>query len=161
MKNKKISLGVFLLMSTGLTSFHAQQTALTAGGDATGSGGSVAFSIGQVFYNPIQSTNGSVEQGIQQSYSITTAKIEEAGKNISLAIFPNPTADYLSLEVAEFNGKKLSYTLTDFYGKQIRNEEIKGGMTQVDLNACATGIYFIHVNESNKNIRTFKVVKNN
>jgi hypothetical protein len=39
-----------------------------AGGEATGSGGSVSYSVGQVVYTTNTGINGSVAQGVQQPY---------------------------------------------------------------------------------------------
>ena len=47
---------------------YAQQAFVAAGGDATGSGGTVSFSAGQVVYTTITSGSGSVSQGVQQVY---------------------------------------------------------------------------------------------
>ncbi len=60
-------ISALLLFSAGL---HAQQATTAAGGDATGPGGSVAYSVGQVVYTTNSGTGGSVAEGVQQSYSV-------------------------------------------------------------------------------------------
>ncbi|MEO6977275.1 MAG: NHL repeat-containing protein, partial [Mucilaginibacter sp.] len=51
----------------GFNVVNAQQTFLAAGGKATGSGGSVSYSVGQSVYMFNTGVNGSVTQGMQQS----------------------------------------------------------------------------------------------
>jgi hypothetical protein len=70
---------------------QAQENANTSGGVATGSGGTVAYSIGQVAYTTNTGSNGSVDQGVQHAYEIFTVGIKETELNISLTAFPNPT----------------------------------------------------------------------
>ena len=160
MNQKKMSLGVFLLLGMGLSSGFAQQAVTSSGGDASGNGGTAAYSFGQVFYTSNQSANGSVNQGVQQAYEIFTVGLKETNLDIQLVAFPNPTTDYLNLQVSEAGGKNLSYLLTDLQGKQIKTGAIKETETPIDLKELVSGIYFIQINEANKNLQTFKVVKN-
>ena len=96
MKHKKIITSVaFLLL--GLGGLHAQESPTASGGDATGSGGTVDYSVGQVAYITNVNASGTVSQGVQQAYEIFTVGIQEAELNISLSVFPNPTADNLTL----------------------------------------------------------------
>ena len=46
----------------------AQQATVAAGGQTPGTGVSVAYSVGQVFYNTTNGINVSVSQGVQQTY---------------------------------------------------------------------------------------------
>jgi len=160
MKEKKMSLGIFLLLGIGLSPGFAQQAILTNGGDATGNGGTVAYSIGQVIYTANTSGAISVSQGVQQGYDITTVGISTIEKNISLSVFPNPTTDDLKLEINETPGENFAYMLTDAQGKEIKTEVIKHNETHIEMKALANGIYFIQVNQENKLLKTFKVVKN-
>ena len=89
MKHKKIKLSV-LLLGIGMT-VQAQQATTTSGGDASGSGGTAAFSVGQVVYTANTNASGTLSQGVQQAYEIFTLSIKETELNISLKVFPNPT----------------------------------------------------------------------
>jgi hypothetical protein len=64
--NKLLQL-TLLLLGFVLTA-QAQQATTAAGGNATGSGGSVAYSVGQIVYTTHTGTTGSVAQGVQQTY---------------------------------------------------------------------------------------------
>jgi hypothetical protein len=78
---------------------NAQESINSAGGEALGSGGSAAYSIGQVVYTSNTSSNGILEQGVQHAYEIYTVGIKETAMNISLSVFPNPTFGNLELKV--------------------------------------------------------------
>lgn len=158
MKQKKIKLSV-LLLSIGI-SVQAQQATTTTGGDATGSGGTVAYSVGQVVYTTNTGSTGSVAQGVQHAYEIFTLGIKETTLNISLTAFPNPTADHLTLQIRDYNNEKLSYQLFDMQGKQLSNRQITAQQTQIDMTGLPTATYFVNiVNQENKQVQSFKIIK--
>ena len=160
MKHKKIITSVaFLLL--GLGGLHAQESPTASGGDATGSGGTVDYSVGQVAYITNVNASGTVSQGVQQAYEIFTVGIQEAELNISLSVFPNPTADNLTLQISDYNNEKLSYQLFDMQGKQLSNGQITAQQTQINMNSLPTATYFINVvNQENKKVQSFKMIKN-
>jgi hypothetical protein len=158
-KSRFIALLIAGLLWAGLA--QAQQSVNASGGDATGSGGSVAYSIGQVVYTTSTGAGGSVAQGVQQSFVITTTGINETALAISLSIFPNPTADNLTLQISDYNKEKLTYQLFDMQGKQLSDGQIVAQQTQIDMNSLPTATYFINVlNQEKKQVQSFKIIKN-
>ena len=49
---------------------QAQQTTDCAGGNASGIGGSVSYSIGQIFYQYDSDNAGNISQGVQHAYEV-------------------------------------------------------------------------------------------
>ena len=160
MKNKKRFFHLLLAFGIGISSGYAQESSNASGGDASGSGGTVAYSIGQTVYTYESGSNGDVTQGVQQPYEIYTVGINEEPGNISLKTYPNPTSDYLVLEFADYSNEKMEYQLIDLEGKIILNHSITNVRTQVDLNTYSKGIYFIKIIKELKEIKTFKIIKN-
>jgi hypothetical protein len=160
MKHKKTITSVaFLLL--GLGGLHAQESPTASGGDATGSGGTVAYSVGQVVYTTNTDASGTVSQGVQQAYEIFTTGIKETELNISLSIFPNPTADNLTLQISDYNNEKLSYQLFDMQGKLLNNGQVTAQQTQINTSSLPSATYFINVvNQENKQVQSFKIIKN-
>ena len=138
----------------------SHQVLSASGGDATGSGGSVAYSVGQIVYTTSTGTTGSVAQGVEQAYEIYSVGIKETTLNISLSVFPNPTSDFLTLIVEDYNNETLSFDLLDEQGKLILSEQITNQETQVAMSTLARGSYFINILQANKQIQTFKIIKN-
>jgi|SRR5687768_9420391 len=160
-KNKSKPLAL-LTVGLLLGSFvQAQESVNASGGDATGSGGTVAYSIGQVVYTTNTGTTGDVAQGVQHAYEIYTFGTQETELNISLTVFPNPTANYLTLLISEYNNEKWSYQLLDMQGKLLTNEQIVEKQTEIDMTHLASASYFVNVvNQENKKVQSFKIVKN-
>jgi len=100
MGHKQLKLSAVLLLGLGLTGLQAQTNVNATGGNASGNGGSVSYSVGQVVYTTHKGSNGSVAQGVQQPYEISVAGIDEAnGISLRVTVYPNPTTDYLTLEI--------------------------------------------------------------
>jgi hypothetical protein len=140
---------------------QAQESANSSGGNAMGSGGTVAYSVGQVVYTTNTGTNGSVAQGVQHAYEIFTVGIKETELNIALSAFPNPTTENLTLQISNYNNEKLSYQLLDMQGKHLINGLVTSQQTQINMNSLSPATYFINVvNQENKKVQSFKIIKN-
>ncbi len=161
MRHKKLKLSAVLLLGLGLTGLQAQESVNATGGNASGSGGSASYSVGQVVYTTNTGTNGSVAQGVQQPYEISVETgIEEAkGINLSVSAYPNPTTDYLTLSIGEFEISNLSYQLYDMNGKLLQSEKISGNQTSIVMSNLVPANYFVKVIQGNKEVKTFKIIK--
>ena len=153
---------VILILCFGITTAKAQQSTNSAGGNATGNGGTVSYSIGQMNYTTNTGTNGSVCQGVQIPYEIfAITNVDEAkGLNINLLAFPNPTFDNLTLKIESANTQNLSYLLFDMNGKLLTTQKIDGTETKIPMNNYAAATYFIKIIENNNTKKTFKIIKN-
>ena len=160
---KKTNIIRLLILTIGLSwsdFAQAQQSSNSAGGDATGNGGSVAYSVGQIVYTTHTGSTGSVAQGVQQAYVISSVGINETELNSSLSLFPNPIEDNLTLQISDFNKEKLSYILFDTEGKLLTNGQVIAEQTQINT-ASLPPAYFIKVlNQENKQVESFKIIKN-
>ncbi|MDD2550307.1 MAG: T9SS type A sorting domain-containing protein [Bacteroidales bacterium] len=161
MKNKRLKFCALFLLGLGLTGLQAQESINATGGNASGSGGSASYSVGQLVYTTNTGTNGSVAQGVQQPFEISAVTgIEEAkGINLTVSAYPNPTTDYLTLEVRDFNLSALTFQLYDLQGKLLQSEKITGNQTSIAMGNLGPAMYFVKVMEGNKEIKTFKIIK--
>ena len=64
---------IFLLLS--ITKVKAQSSPVSSGGEASGSGGSASYSLGEVFFSSYATSGGYVIEGVQQAYSETELPI--------------------------------------------------------------------------------------
>jgi Secretion system C-terminal sorting domain len=162
MKKNKLRPTVFLAAGLLWGGFcQAQESINTNGGDATGSGGSVACSIGQVVYVTSTSSSGSVAQGVQQPYTILTTSVNNETKSaILLSAFPNPTTDWLNLNIADFNAANLNYQLIDLQGKVICEKKIAESDTKISMLDQAEAVYYLNILQNNQLIKSFKIIKN-
>ena len=162
MNNKTKFSSIILLTGLLWSCFaNAQQSVNTAGNTASGSGGSVSYSIGQIVYTTISGSSGSSAQGVQQAFEISMLDVKNTTFNVSLNAFPNPTTDNLTLQINNFTNEKLSYQLYDMQGKQLDNGQITKQETLINTVNLPSSIYFINViDQDNKKVQSFKIIKN-
>jgi hypothetical protein len=165
MRYKRLKLSALLLLGLGLTGLQAQEVVPASGGNASGSGGSVSYSVGQIVFTTNTGANGSVAQGVQQPYEISMVIGLEEAKSINLVVsaYPNPANDYLQLQMDAatlLSIKSMSYQLYDINGKLLQKGEITGNQTNIAMSNLLPAIYFVKVIQGSKEIKTFKIIKN-
>lgn len=163
MRHKRLKISAALLLGFGLTGLQAQESVNATGGNASGGGGTASYSVGQVVYTTNTGTSGSVAQGVQQAYEVLgvqTGLEETKGINLSVSAYPNPTTDYLTLSIREFEISNLSYQVYDISGRLLQSEKITGNQTSIVMSNFVPAIYFVKVIQSNKEVKTFKIIKN-
>jgi hypothetical protein len=157
----KIKLSTIIFLTLGLTKLYAQQATAATGGDASGSGGTVAYSIGQVVYTTSTGSTGSVAQGVQQPYEISIALgVVNQSINLAMAAYPNPTTDYLTLSVSNLELSNLNFQLFDMSGKLIENRKITSAAETIRMENLPSASYFLKVTNNNNDVKTFKIIKN-
>ena len=141
---------------------QAQETISSTGGEASGSGGAISYTIGQTVYTTETGTgNNSIIQGVQQPYeiSVVTGIIEANGISISISAYPNPTSDCLIVKVENYETTNLQYKVFNINGKLLKNIKATGVETQIQTSTFVSANYFVKVIENNKEIKVFKIIK--
>ena len=88
----------------------SQQAIPATGGGAESSTGSISYTIGQIDYGSASGTKGSMSQGVQHTYEIWVTSVPENFENINLifSVYPNPTIDFLDLQIQNYNHTRMS-----------------------------------------------------
>jgi len=171
-KVSKLRTIILFIFSIGFAVGNAQTTVTAAGGNSTGTQGSVSYSIGQTVYTTTTASGGSVAQGVQQPFEISVILGIDEAKSIELtcSAHPNPVADNLRLtlgDLSELYLDNLYYQLIDISGKMLVNKQITGTETTISMQALVAGNYFLKVVSKPKNgkttkgleMKTFKIIK--
>jgi len=161
MNFNKIKLTFFFCTLLGVTGIQAQSAILPLGGEITRPEGTVSYSVGQVTYNTHVGSSGSVAEGVQQPFEISIVTgIEETSIQLDLAVYPNPTTNYLTLKVENNEFSTLNYQLFDLQGKLIADNKLTNNSTQIKMANLRRATYLLKVSNNQKTIKTFRVVKN-
>ncbi len=159
-KLKSFTILLFSILS--ISEIIAQQGALSTGGNVTGTGGSISYSIGQVANINVTGINGQLTEGIQQPFEIVTLGKDNFPEiTLQMSVYPNPTNAFVNLKIEKNNFENLQYQLIDLNGKQIELRKITETETQITLENQASAIYLLNVYDINKLVKTFKIIKNN
>ncbi|MEC5166793.1 hypothetical protein RCH18_002542 [Flavobacterium sp. PL11] len=136
----------------------------TSGNNATGTSGTVSYSLGQVFYTYTGLTDYTLAEGIQHFNIDNILAIKENSIVIKneILLFPNPVNDIVNLNIGDFNSEKGKqfYHLYDLQGRLLREDIIEDLTTQINLADLKSAIYIFSVFCDNKVLKTFKVIKN-
>ncbi len=144
-----------------VTKLYAQSSALTAGGNSTGSGGTASFSIGQIVYTSHTGTSGYVTEGLQQPYeiSVVTSMSESDNMQMAIQVFPNPTVDAVTISLIELPSEDLNYQVFDMNGKLLMQADIKENKTSIQMTELEPSTYFLKLMADQTIIKIFKIVK--
>jgi hypothetical protein len=154
----KIKLLSILLLGFSLGTL-AQTSIVASGVKATGSGGTVNYSVGPIIF---KKPNGqSSTDGLQQPFEILTLSSDEFNaSSIELSFYPNPTATELHLLLKNSGNDVFYFQLASLDGRiLVSAQKIITEDTIVNLELHPQGIYFLQVTSGNKNIKTFKIIK--
>lgn len=135
----------------------AQETPVSSANESTGSNGSVTYSVGLLTVKTLESTDGSVSQGLQVPIEVLVLSINDPVFNdVTLSVFPNPTTNFVTLKSGKHSD--LSYQLFDLNGKLIKKQATISSET-ITLNNLKSGTYLLKILQATKEIKTFKIIK--
>ena len=147
-------------MLCAVFTIQAQETIPTSGGEATGSGGTVSYSVGQLLSNMNIGSNGTVTQGVQQTIEfVVLSNPELIALTLSAVTYPNPTTDYIVLSLTDATLTDLSYTMFDLQGRLVTKAKVEQEATQIAMKNLAIGVYILKLNQNNQELKTFKIIK--
>jgi hypothetical protein len=155
-------MALMVLCISGLTTLQAQEAIPVSGGNATGTGGSVSFSAGQIVYTTNTGITGTVAQGVQQPFeiSIITALRKTEGIILESYVYPNPSRDNLKLVIRTKNFENFSFLLYDMNGISIQDKRINSEETEIIMESLSSSVYFLKIMSGKKEIKIFKIIKN-
>ncbi|MBR4136491.1 MAG: T9SS type A sorting domain-containing protein [Bacteroidales bacterium] len=154
---------IFSLFSLFVVSLHAQSAVVPAGGTATGAGGTVTYTVGQIADQQVNGGDKYIIEGVQQPYEIQTVGVNEyPGITLEAVLFPNPTTSYVQLRITNYDmpAGGLTAQLYDANGKLLELFKITDLETMMDLSVYPTASYQLRIMEGSRMLKTFKVVKN-
>jgi hypothetical protein len=116
-----------------------------------------------LFFYSSEGLTGSVLQGVQQPYLISTTSARENTEHILLSIntYPNPTVNNLYLTVQGFqNQQEVSYILTDMLGRNLIEGEVTQEITEIDMEGLSPATYVLRIIANNTEQKSFNIIKN-
>lgn len=146
----------------GLCTILPAQNANTAGGGmAQGHGGSISYSVGQVFYSAAENGGTFISKGVQQSYAVSHNYLSVPTKNelTGIKVFPNPTKGNITIEIPSSEKSELHYIMYNSKGKAITQNYITPFRNNLNIKHLPSGLYTIRIFNKVNIGKTFKVIK--
>jgi opacity protein-like surface antigen len=152
---------IALCLFGSATALQAQTANPAAGGDATGSGGSVSYSVGQITYNTY-GNDQTLSEGVQQPYEISILHVgldEAKGISLAYSVYPNPTSGILKLKVENILTKDFWYRLYDIDSKLLQSSKIDASEMDIPIENLVPATYLLKIIYKQKEVKTFKIIK--
>ena len=161
--NNKIHRALRLLLTVVITTVSAtlwaQQAVVSGGNYHKGTTGSISWSLGETAISTLKAGEYIITQGVQQSKLTVKAIDDETGIPTKVTAYPNPTSDYLYIEV-DGDIENLWYEVYTVNGLYIAGSLFEKNPQRVDFNKFNSGVYVIKVRHNSNKIKSFRIVKN-
>lgn len=161
---KKILL--ILIMAFGCSIVYSQtlkpDVISTAGSFYTNGNNSVSWTIGECISETFTNSGNKLTQGFQQGiYDIETA-IDNTENLVKINLFPNPTADFVNLEIQLQQKQNYFYRLFNSDGECLKNGKIISEKSEISLSGFSNSTYILNVFTTDQKIlKSFKIIKIN
>ncbi len=147
---------IFILASPAL---FAQEVTSSAGNYTEAGGVQLSWTLGEPVIETVTNGNTILTQGFHQTNLTVTAIGQLQAADMSLKVYPNPTSDFIKIELENETGP-INYSLFDLNGKLIFQDIITDINAKIPMSNYETGVYFLEVSNKNKRVlQTFKIVK--
>ena len=105
------------------------------------------YAVGPTFYGIYQDRNVNSVDETTTVYDGTLSTVESDLENINIKIFPNPTSDFIAIQIGGLNNQDLCIKLFDIQGKVLRESKINKGQTisYIDIQTVYSGTYIIEL----------------
>lgn len=152
-----------LFMVIGLVPWidvNAQHTTSATGGEASGSGGTANYTVGQVFFETHDGNGNSVAEGVHQPYEIsTTIGVDDTAIRLETSIYPNPTRDQLTLSIEDGSSGQWHFKLVDMHGRLLEERAITLDKETIHMQHLSNAIYLLEVSQGKSVVKAFQIVK--
>lgn len=163
--NKHFFFFLFSLISFTATSQSPRLEVVAVAGDSHQTSNiQIDWTVGEIAISSLYTTNSMLTQGFQQPYYIISANDHLPTEISKINIYPNPTSDLLSIELALDKKENIDIVLFDLNGKTIQKNTFMGQkiQTSLSLSNLPSGTYFLSIKIGNKGVfQTHKIQKLN
>jgi len=117
------------------------------------------YAVGPTFYGVYQDRKVNLVDENTTVYDATLSTVESDLENKNIKIFPNPTSDFIAIQIGGLNLQDLNIEMYDMQGKLIQEKTLKSGQTigYFDIQTLYSGTYLIKLSTNNMSL-TRKVI---
>ena len=137
----------------------AQNAVVPVGGTASGSGGTVTYTVGQIAVQTNSDGTTSISEGVQQPFEISVVGVDDRPDiTLTAKLYPNPTLSVCNLQCEAWQDLD-EVRIYDPNGKFLFRKKIESNITEMEFSSYAPGTYYVNVHKGQQVLKTFKVVK--
>jgi len=146
----KKSIGLSCMFFVFVLALSAQeispQVLSNAGESYEGQNIQLDWTLGELAVSTLTTPNQQVTQGFHQTYYTISSLSELPADFGKIAVFPNPTTDWINLDMSFDEIQKVQTSLFDVDGKLIWTKEVSGQVfsEKYSFATLPAGSYFLH-----------------
>lgn len=150
-----------LVLFCSFMSTAQEQSSINAGkGEIASSDMTMAYSIGQVFYNFVSDAQWTLISGIQQEHELyVDTKNSDIDFGIEISLYPNPASDYVKLSFPESESPFYDIILFDSSAKEIRRYNVMSYTVHLSVRELNSGTYILHIEKEGRIVCILKLIK--
>lgn len=160
---RKFNLFVFnlFLVKISLSQILTPEVVSSNGGFSVAGGNSLSHTTGQVAAATLAQSGRILTQGFQQPLKKSTGiPVVEKIENFEYNLYPNPTADYATLDIRSESLKHFKLDIMDLNGKILQSGfafNTYNGPVNINLTQLASGLYLLRLFDLKSNL--LKIIK--
>lgn len=162
MKNKLKLLLLFYLFGMGFyLQTNAQNVISTAGENFKNDKANIQWTLGENTVETVLKNDIALTQGYNQPTIEVKALLTNDNIDFNCNVYPNPTNDYLVIDLKNKDVANTSYELLDPDGKRILQNELSQTLNYLSLKNIPAGYYLLKIHDQNQKSQIFKIIKTN
>ena len=137
----------------------APELVSTAGDSFSNTNYQLDWSIGESITATHSNGTNVLTQGFHQNTYEVLLLVDDFQTAIDISVYPNPTTNFININVGDAAFQQMQYTITDYVGKTIKKANLNTDTEQISFANYANGTYFLTVKRNNKLLKNFKIIK--
>ena len=133
----------------------------SSGGSGQTAQVSLAWTIGEPVTTTVSDGTSTLTQGFQQPTLLIATAQNEINELTSLLIYPNPTADYVTVKMDQATQASYSYRVFDSAGKLVSEGKATSANPNISFQGLASGQYTISLLNQNSKQQSISIIKQN
>jgi hypothetical protein len=158
---KKSLLLILLFQAAWTINIQAQlmQVITSSGGICQEEETSMTWTLGETIILTMSSGDLMFTAGFLQPVLIVSTTDRDESSPFEIKAFPNPANGSLEVELKESRSGNINFSLYDAGGRKLLQIYPENSKTRIDLGQYSSGLYLLKVSEADKEITSFKIIK--
>jgi hypothetical protein len=136
---------------------HGQEAIVSAADEFQSEFGHLSISIGELFTAHYSNGSYTIDESILSDYVIEEVNSTDITNELDISVYPNPTSGPINI-ILQHN-QEHNYAIYSITGELLEKGSINDDATYIELNKYKQDFLMLHIKDSSKTLKTFKILK--
>lgn len=161
MKKQLLTLAAFALMGALKAQTVMPQVVSSSGGSGQNAQGSLDWTIGEAVTATVSGGSSTLTQGFQQPTLLIATAQNESNPLLNMLLYPNPTADYVTLKLDPSKDAVYNFKIFDATGKLVNEGKASTANPTISFQGLASGQYTVSLISPTSKQQSISIIKQN